>query len=611
MTAGLPFSARGYAAGMLVLFVIGGCTTTRTADSPVDGGTVDATSEPPVDAASELPVSAWTERRGVPFAFRVAPLPDDAPRTVGWRLDRDPPPTPELPPLRAPWAFDVVVSSSTSRAVVDQVLLDGRTLVIRTSERTLATGCSEISEHARPNVRVVFETAPLIARIDDVVVEHRVDTLSCPTIDALRERVERADTLISFFEDSRMNVLDTPVDTDTLRAEVKALLYDRGAGELAWAFAARRILLAFPIGHASLGALDAASARNLPSLYTSAIGACARPSGDEFVISYALDVNPLGLRAGDRVVAVNNEEGAAMFATALASPSSATAVASEANARIQAALASTAFFIAGTEWQVEAPSGERRTIVVPEDTMRVPVDCTDAFGRRRDLIAESVLLDDGVAVIRVPRWYPERLDSDDFEVIREQVRGAVLAAFESVRDLARAIVWDVRGNQGGDTQVALEVVAGFAGARTTRLATCEFRATVGQPVVFEPNPFVELEVIPEISAFTFAGPSVILADGLGLSANDYFLLGAAETTDVPIVGTGASAGYGAAGAPRRFDEPFPFVVVSDSNRCLDALGRPLEGRIVEPDRVVELRAEDLAAGRDTQLEAALELLAGE
>ena len=54
-----------------------------------------------------------------------------------------------------------------------------------------------------------------------------------------------------------------------------------------------------------------------------------------------------------------------------------------------------------------------------------------------------------------------------------------------------------------------------------------------------------------------------------------------------------------------------FSVTVDVNRCADADGVPLEGRSVVPHVLVDYDPVDLAAGRDTVLERAIQELAVE
>lgn len=106
----------------------------------------------------------------------------------------------------------------------------------------------------------------------------------------------------------------------------------------------------------------------------------------------------------------------------------------------------------------------------------------------------------------------------------------------------------------------------------------------------------------------YEGRVAVVPDVRASSATDYFLLALSTATDVPIVGTGASGGYGTAFPSRRFAGPPDLDASGDAYRCLDASGRPLEGCEVRPTVFVELDPDDLVGGRDTQLEAAVALV---
>ncbi len=497
-------------------------------------------------------------------------------------------------------AYDVGdAARPTDRAVVARIRLRGRRLDVTTSLRGVSPEC--VGEaFARRSVAVLFEARLLRDRVDEVRFLRADRELSCSEREERQARIASATELADWLDATRGTFLDLPVDRETLARSTTRRLLDGEDPALDWTFAMRETLLAFPSGHAGFFAVVPGS---IPSMYASQIGVCARPHEDGFVVTRVATGRAIDLNPGDLVVAVDNEEGEAMRRTALRRPVAATCSATEAHARMAAALATFAAPEPDTELLVRAPSGALRTVVVPTAPTTF-LDCRGPITADRSIRPQVTRRPDGVAVIRVPSFYVADAGQTELEAIRATTRAAIRDAFEEARD-APAIVWDVRANFGGLTLQGLEIVQGMPSARPTPIATCEYRPDGTNELVRDD--FIDYRVEPG-GDLAYEGRVAVVADALALSATDYFLLAVASATDVPIVGTGASGGYGTAFPSRRFAGPPDLDASGDAYRCLDASGRPLEGREVRPTVFVELDPDDLAAGRDTQLEAAVELV---
>ena len=101
---------------------------------------------------------------------------------------------------------------------------------------------------------------------------------------------------------------------------------------------------------------------------------------------------------------------------------------------------------------------------------------------------------------------------------------------------------------------------------------------------------------------TFQGPVAILVDGLSGSASECFTGGMQSLKRVRVFG---QRSMGAA-LPSQFDRlPNGDVFIHATGDFVTADGTRLEGRGVIPDEDVPLTREDLLAGRDRVLEAAL------
>jgi carboxyl-terminal processing protease len=157
---------------------------------------------------------------------------------------------------------------------------------------------------------------------------------------------------------------------------------------------------------------------------------------------------------------------------------------------------------------------------------------------------------------------------------------------------ARGIVIDLRGNPGGVGAMVMGMAGHFIGEpdrslgrMTTREATLEFKA------------------IPKAPRQRFAGPVAILVDEMSLSTAELFAGG--------MQGLGRARVFGR----RTGGMALPSIVedLPNGDRLQFAIadlegpaGARLEGVGVTPDQEIPLRREDLLAGVDADLEAALE-----
>ena len=235
------------------------------------------------------------------------------------------------------------------------------------------------------------------------------------------------------------------------------------------------------------------------------------------------------------------------------------------------------------------------------------VDCGDPLGRPRVTVA-SYRRPDGVGVIRLP-GFVDPSDTAEGTVLErlERLRGNVQDAFEAVKD-APALFWDVRGNQGGASLLALAlaraIASGFPGAAPAALSFCNVRVPESLPPAFQPR--APLYALTPGGPFAYAGKVAVLIEGDDYSAADYFALAAKEKTAALLVGSPTAGGYGSPQLERSFDAPVALTVGIDNyKRSLTRDGLPLEGRSVTPRVAVEYEAADVAAGRDTVLERAV------
>ncbi len=370
--------------------------------------------------------------------------------------------------------------------------------------------------------------------------------------------------------------------------------------------AMRLALLAFPVGHQVIYLADTNLCSQKEMFWQSAsrLGVCARPYGDDFVITHVLDGNPLGLQAGDRIRAVAGLSGTDMVEEVLRYPVCGSASASPANRRIAAATSLFSSIPEGTRLDIVHIDGSQSQLEIPPAEISY-LDCRYPRGGDMWFNARTTLLANDIAVITLPRLYPTQATGNEgYDELIDMMKSSVQEAFDQAKH-AQGIIWDLRANVGGITPIGLEIVGGMPTARAQTIAFGGRRIPGSKPVTLT-NEF-EYAVQPG-GDFSYQGKVAVLADGLSVSAADYFLLAIAEATDVPIIGTGAAGAYGGSGFTVTVGNDPSFIIGIDPYRIEDAQGQVLEGYTVDPHRFVEQDPEDLSQGIDTQLQAAIALL---
>jgi C-terminal processing protease CtpA/Prc len=401
-----------------------------------------------------------------------------------------------------------------------------------------------------------------------------------------------------------------PLSRTMLKAQARRTILTGDGSDLTYFTALRLIHLSVGQGHQSL--FDARpGACKSPTMFaqdTSRFGVCGRPRGDAIVITYARAGNPLGLTAGDQIVQAGGETGAQLLEVAARRPVCGTSSPSTAHRRTSAAASFFGTVPAGMELTVRpVGGGVDRKITVPAQNGPT-ISCQDPLGRSIDFEAKAELRPDGVAVIRLPRFYPRQpVSTTDVPALIQQMMDAVQVEFDKVKS-APAIVWDARSNYGGITTVGLAITSGMPSARATQISYCNARIAGTDPPEVDPQKYAIYSITPG-GAFAYAGKVVVITDGLDYSAADYFAYAIKNATDTQLVGSATAGAYGGSGALQALGGTPAVSVTIDVNRCVNATtGVPLEGTAVLPHLAVDYDPADLAAGRDTVLEAAVALV---
>jgi carboxyl-terminal processing protease len=176
---------------------------------------------------------------------------------------------------------------------------------------------------------------------------------------------------------------------------------------------------------------------------------------------------------------------------------------------------------------------------------------------------------------------------------------AVDAKFQAAMDQFRTsdgIVIDLRGNVGG----LAAMLMGISGHFVSEPKSLGVMKTRDSELRFMANPRLVNARGERVS--TFSGPVAILVDAMTGSASECFTGGMQSLGRARVFGQ-TSMGQA---LPALFDRlPNGDVLIHAYGDFVTANGTRLEGRGVVPDVDVPLRREDLLAGRDAALEAAL------
>jgi carboxyl-terminal processing protease len=158
------------------------------------------------------------------------------------------------------------------------------------------------------------------------------------------------------------------------------------------------------------------------------------------------------------------------------------------------------------------------------------------------------------------------------------------------------IVIDLRGNPGG----LAGMIMGISGHFLTERTPLGVMKTRDSELKFAANP--RMVTAAGVRVEPFAGPVAILVDAMSGSATECFAGGMQSIKRARVFGQ-TSMGQA---LPALFDKlPNGDVLIHAYGDFVTADGTRLEGRGVVPDEIVAVRREDLLAGKDATLDAAL------
>lgn len=239
----------------------------------------------------------------------------------------------------------------------------------------------------------------------------------------------------------------------------------------------------------------------------------------------------------------------------------------------------------------------------------VKLELLDSKGRKRSVEIPRRKADDP------PRKWPPAFELSwephDITYIRLNTFGSMKAAdqwhehYEEIRQRARGIVFDVRDNGGGNTNVGYAVLADLIdhATRTSSQELMVYRATLrawGQGQRHDP---LQYSSVSPSSRPHFEGPVAVLIGPRTYSAAEDFVVAFDMAERGALIGTATG---GSTGQPLPFALPGGGSARVCTKRDRYADGREFVGRGVQPDIEVGQTLKAIRLGKDLVLQRALE-----
>jgi len=227
---------------------------------------------------------------------------------------------------------------------------------------------------------------------------------------------------------------------------------------------------------------------------------------------------------------------------------------------------------------IRGPAGSAVRLLVRRPDVERSFEVEVVRGRVQIAAVRSAMLEDGVGYLRLNEF-------------TSRAPGEVETALEALTALQpRGLVFDLRGNPGGLLSSAVEVASFFVG---------------GDIVVERSEGGVEQHYPAEGEPLTTDVPLVVLVNGRSASASE-IVAGAIQDNGRGLLVGEQTFGKGSVQTPYTLSDGSMLRV--STARWFTPNDRAIHGVGLVPDVVVEIAPGDMEAGRDPQLERALDIL---
>jgi len=162
----------------------------------------------------------------------------------------------------------------------------------------------------------------------------------------------------------------------------------------------------------------------------------------------------------------------------------------------------------------------------------------------------------------------------------------------------KALILDIRHNNGGSTEYVETIASRF------------LTSTLEKPDYYLLGELIHSPPMKPQGPFQYVNPIVVLINGVCVSASDYFPEVMKQISTVTVVGDTTAGGSAAATlqVPARYILPSGKIIFVGTADLRRYDGLPWEWIGVAPDILVQQTKDDLADGRDKQLEWAINML---
>jgi len=217
------------------------------------------------------------------------------------------------------------------------------------------------------------------------------------------------------------------------------------------------------------------------------------------------------------------------------------------------------------------------------------LSCQSYVFKKLDQSIKIQIFENDLGYIKILTWENGDISEEDLEnKINELIDKNI-----------KALIIDVRGNSGGNSNIAKSFASHFFSKKVlfsvteTRVSKDNFDLEKTESYVEPVKPFLDI-------------PVILLVDALCLSSNEYFVAGMKDNNRAILIGETTGGG---SGCPKKFDIPFRnsiFSLFVSTWNYYRPNGELLEGNGIKPDIVVKPTLDGLRDGRDEVLERAVE-----